>query len=98
MMKRVYLNAERSSRRDEKKKAEIDGLASNRGVAAGQYKAAGAWRIEFFRGDIMVAFLTESTELSKAKQRAAAEKYIADGFADRYEEKGKGAIRAKKIS
>ena len=42
----------------------------------------------------MVAFLTESTELSKAKQRAAAEKYIADGFADRYEEKGKGAIRA----
>ena len=30
MMKRGYLNAERSSRRDEKKKSEIDGLASNR--------------------------------------------------------------------
>lgn len=48
------------------------------------------------RGAMPVAFLTESTDCGKAKLRAAAVKYIAQGFAERSEEEGPGAVRAGK--
>jgi hypothetical protein len=77
-------------------KAALNGQTANRGAGAKAYSSPRTFRINFFRGDVLVAFLTESTDCGKAKLRAVAVKYIAQGFAERSEEDGPGAIRAGK--